>query len=96
MPLAERSYQPTKALGAREMQDKSTPGIDLDQLLTPAEAAQFLRVSVSFLAKARMIGSGPRYVKIGRRVFYRRSDLLDYLNRCSRRSTSARDRSFPS
>ena len=36
------------------------------RLLTPREAADFLRVSESWLAKARMRGDGPPYVKVGR------------------------------
>ena len=49
------------------------------ELLTPKEAAQFLRVSVSFLAKARMRGDGPRYRKLSRAVRYLRFDLSDWL-----------------
>ena len=41
-----------------------------DRLLTPQETADFLRVSLSWLAKARMRGDGPPYVKIGRAVRY--------------------------
>jgi hypothetical protein len=59
-----------------------------DRLLTPAEAAKFLRKSISFLAKARMSGTGPEYVKIGSHVFYWMSKLLEYLSKRSRRSTS--------
>ena len=46
-----------------------------DELLTSAETADLLGVSASFLAKARVSGTGPRYVKIGRSVRYRRYDL---------------------
>ena len=35
------------------------------------EAADFLRVSQSWLAKARMRGDGPPYVKLGRSIRYR-------------------------
>ena len=49
-----------------------------DELLTSAEAANSLGVSASFLAKARVSGTGPRYVKIGRSVRYRRYDLDQY------------------
>ena len=46
---------------------------DQDQrLFTAKEAAKFLRLSVSWLAKARMRGDGPPYVKLGRAVRYRR------------------------
>jgi len=58
------------------------------ELLTPKEAAQFLRVSVSFLAKARMRGDGPRYRKLSRAVRYLRSDLSDWLRACAKTSTS--------
>ena len=35
-------------------------------LRTPKEAAQFLKLSTSWLAKARMRGDGPPYIKFGR------------------------------
>jgi hypothetical protein len=41
-------------------------------LLTPAEAAKFLRISESWLAKARMRGDGPPFIRIGRRSVIRR------------------------
>ena len=55
-----------------------------DPLLTPKEAAHFLRKSVSYLAKCRMYRKGPRYIKIGRSVLYRMSDLIEYLKLCTR------------
>ena len=39
------------------------------------DAAARLGVSASFLNKARMSGDGPAYLKIGRRVLYRPTDL---------------------
>jgi excisionase family DNA binding protein len=59
-------------------------------LLTPAEAAEFLGVSASYLAKARMNGTGPRFIKLGRSVRYRLPDLEDFLRTRSRTSTSER------
>jgi excisionase family DNA binding protein len=59
-----------------------------DILLTPAEAAAFMKVSLSFLAKARHAGTGPVYRKIGRAVRYLRSDLDTYLAARVRISTS--------
>jgi Helix-turn-helix domain len=41
-----------------------------DRMLTPKEAVNFLRVSESWLAKARMRGDGPPYAKFGRAVRY--------------------------
>lgn len=58
------------------------------RLFTAQEAAAFLRVSVSFLAKSRLRGDGPRFRKIGRCVRYAETDLINYLKQNSRASTS--------
>ena len=39
-------------------------------LLTPKEAAHRLKLSVSWLAKARMRGDGPPYIQVGRAIRY--------------------------
>ncbi len=59
-----------------------------DPLLTPHDAAQFLALSRSWLAKLRLTGDGPPYVKLGRQVRYRLSDLEAWLQGQVRRSTS--------
>ena len=59
-----------------------------DTLLNTSEAAQRLGVSESFLAKARMQGTGPPYRKLGRSVRYAPGDLNQYLIACSRTSTA--------
>jgi hypothetical protein len=59
-----------------------------DPLLTPKEAAKDLKKSVSFLAKARMNGTGPEFIKLGRSVLYRRSALEAYKDTRTRISTS--------
>ena len=64
--------------------------LECERLLTPKEAAEFLRVSVSWLAKARMRGDGPAFIKIGRGVRYRESALLQWLKSQQRLSTSER------
>jgi excisionase family DNA binding protein len=43
--------------------------------MTAEEAAQYLKTSTSTLAKRRVHGTGPRFVRIGRMVRYRRADL---------------------
>jgi predicted DNA-binding transcriptional regulator AlpA len=65
----------------------SMPAADLE-LLTPKETAGFLRLSESFLAKARMRGDGPRYRKLSRSVRYLRADLLLWLKACAKTSTA--------
>ena len=57
-------------------------------LLTPADAARLLRVSLSWLAKARLTGDGPRFVKIGRSVRYPESFIREYIKIRTRSSTS--------
>jgi excisionase family DNA binding protein len=49
--------------------------------LTPREAAEYLHCSITTLAKLRMTGkSGPRFVRLGRAVRYRRADLDAWMN----------------
>lgn len=58
------------------------------QLLTSNEAARWLRVSLSWLAKARLTGTGPLYRKIGRSVRYSEADLRSFVDKWAFRSTS--------
>jgi predicted DNA-binding transcriptional regulator AlpA len=48
-----------------------------ERLLTAKETATSLGVSLSWLAKARLRGEGPLYIKIGRSVRYRESGIRD-------------------
>jgi predicted DNA-binding transcriptional regulator AlpA len=61
-----------------------------EALLTAPDAGRLLRVSLSWLAKARLRGDGPRFVKIGRSVRYPESSLRDYIKSRTRSSTSER------
>jgi hypothetical protein len=51
-----------------------------NDLLTIDEAAATLRTPVATLRYWRHLGAGPHSFKIGRRVFYRTSDLNTWLN----------------
>jgi predicted DNA-binding transcriptional regulator AlpA len=64
------------------------PVAAIERLLTPNEAAHFLRVSVSWLAKARMRGDGPPYIRIGRSIRYSEAALLQWMKSRQRLSTS--------
>ena len=59
-----------------------------DLLLTSKEAAVELKVSESFLAKARMRGTGPAFIQFGRAVRYSRAALESYKALQTRISTS--------
>lgn len=60
------------------------------EILDTRGAAAFLRLSASWLTKARLRGDGPRYIRHDqvRRVLYRRSDLENWLAEGDRRHTS--------
>jgi predicted DNA-binding transcriptional regulator AlpA len=61
------------------------------ELLEPAEAAYVLNLSVPTLARWRMTGIGPRFVRPAPRVVrYRRADLEQWIG-SSVRSTSEAD-----
>jgi hypothetical protein len=55
-----------------------TPTVDLE-FLTPKETAVFLRMSESWLAKARMRKDGPPFIEIGRSIRYSKGALLRWL-----------------
>jgi predicted DNA-binding transcriptional regulator AlpA len=61
---------------------------ELDPLLHPAQVAKLLGVSLSWLAKSRMNGTGPSFVKIGRAVRYAMSAVQGYVKTRQRLSTS--------
>jgi len=61
-----------------------------ERLLMVSEAADILRLSQSWLAKSRMRGDGPPFVKIGRAIRYRESSLVQWLKSNQRQSTSER------
>jgi hypothetical protein len=50
-----------------------------DVLLVPSEAAAFLKVSLSWLAKTRATNDGPPFIRIGRCVRYSKTALLRWL-----------------
>jgi predicted DNA-binding transcriptional regulator AlpA len=56
----------------------TTPVLD-EPILPPSEAAAELHVEPQTLAAWRHRGEGPRYVKIGKLVFYRPSDIREWL-----------------
>jgi hypothetical protein len=57
-------------------------------LLTPREASEKCHCSISFLAKKRMTGDGPPYIKVGTRVHYTEPALIQWMKSRTRMSTS--------
>ena len=52
------------------------------------QAAEFLRLSPRTLEKQRVVGGGPQFMKLGRRVIYRLEDLEAWANDRTCRSTA--------
>lgn len=61
---------------------------DLVELLTGAETAKLLKLSERTLERHRLTGTGPRFVRLGRAIRYRRGDIADHIERHAHRSTS--------
>jgi excisionase family DNA binding protein len=59
--------------------------------LTQKEVAAYLRLSERTLERHRVAGTGPAFVKLGRRVVYRRSDVERWAEACTHNSTSEMD-----
>ncbi|WP_189436880.1 helix-turn-helix transcriptional regulator [Pseudovibrio japonicus] len=57
-------------------------------LLTAQDAAKYLTLSPSTLAKMRLTGASPKFIKLGRRVAYRIEDLDLWVEKKMRSSTS--------
>jgi predicted DNA-binding transcriptional regulator AlpA len=53
-------------------------------LFIEKQAADYLTRSVSSLRRDRKRGTGPTFLKIGRSVRYRRSELDEYISSCTR------------
>lgn len=65
-----------------------TPSASALTLLTPKQAAAFLNLSASWLAKARLNGGGPPYIKMGGAVRYDATVLREWMRGKQRLSTS--------
>jgi len=57
-------------------------------VLTPDEVAGRLKLSSSWLAKARMRGDGPPFIKLGKAIRYPEADLIQWMKARQRLSTS--------
>jgi hypothetical protein len=64
------------------------PSNDSPKLENVNQAAERLGVSVSYMNKMRLVGGGPRFIKMGARVLYDPADLAAWLDAQKRSSTS--------
>jgi hypothetical protein len=61
---------------------------EFEKVHTTKETAVRLKVSESFLAKKRVSGGGPKFIKVGRVVRYPETAINEYLSAQLRTSTS--------
>jgi hypothetical protein len=61
---------------------------NLEELLTPPEYARLRRCSLRTIERERTCGTGCKFIKLGRSVRYRHHDVLDFIQRNARQSTS--------
>src|SRR5271167_3473737 len=59
-----------------------------DFLLNPGEYAEIRHCSERTIERERAAGTGCKFIKIGRAVRYRQRDILDFIERHARQSTS--------
>jgi len=62
-----------------------------DELLNTAKVADLYGLAETTLRKWRMIGRGPRFVRLGRTVRYRRADLEAFTGERAFRTTGEAD-----
>jgi excisionase family DNA binding protein len=54
-------------------------GTDPDSLVTEVQTAELLNISIRTLQAWRIKSAGPRFVRVGRAIRYRRSDLTAWI-----------------
>ncbi len=60
----------------------------LETLLTQKQVSDATRKSEAYFERARWAGGGPKFIKLGRSIRYRESDVLAWINASVRTSTS--------
>ena len=61
----------------------------MDRLLTEKEASRITGLSVAWFQRKRWAGGGPPYVKLGRAVRYRESELWSWIESHSGHSSTS-------
>ena len=56
-----------------------------ERFLNDREAPEVVPISTAALRKRRLLRQPPRFLKIGCKVIYRESDLLEFLRQCEQR-----------
>lgn len=62
----------------------------MDELWKPEDLAEIFGTSVQVWAARRHKGTGPNFVKLGRRIYYRRADVEKWIESNVRSRTDVR------
>lgn len=54
--------------------------LETDNLLTPKQLAKYLGIATYTLSQYRIQGCGPKYLKLGRVIRYRPSDVQEWID----------------
>ncbi len=78
---------------SKNLQDQPLPfvgklGREAESLLTEQDVAALTRLSTRTLERRRLDGTGPTFIKLGRRVVYRRQDVDSWIEQNRFASTS--------
>jgi predicted DNA-binding transcriptional regulator AlpA len=57
-------------------------------LLIIEQACKYIQLSEATLARMRKNGTGPKFVKMGARIFYRKIDLDEYIQNATTNSNT--------
>ena len=68
---------------------RETTSLELRPLLSSKQVSAILGVTVGTVAKWRIDGTGPKFIKVSKYVVYDPNDITDWLN--ARRVSSTRD-----
>ena len=68
----------------------------LEDVTPPPPVAKLLGTTEDGLAQMRYRGTGPKFIRRGRRILYRWSDVRDYLDANTRQRTEGRRDDRPS
>ena len=79
-PFSKQAAKEAHPLHPAPIKPPSLP--DAPELLNEHQVAKFLQLSVASVRRWRLFRSGPKYLKIGAAVRYRREDVDSWLNSC--------------
>jgi hypothetical protein len=68
------------------------PAGGFGEVLTAEETARLLKLATQTLARWRVEGTGPKFVRLGNRIFYRSADIENFLSTRIFSSTAEADR----